>query len=99
MTDFFETASTGPIQGDRFGSAAKDYADHRKGFPDTTFDELLKLGVGESGQSLLDLGCGTGTLARGFANRGCVVTGADICLLYTSPSPRDPKTSRMPSSA
>ena len=22
-----------------------------------------------------------------------------ICLLYTSPSPRDPKTSRMPSSA
>ena len=78
MTDFFESASAGPIQGDRFGSAAKDYADHRKGFPDTTFDELLKLGVGESGQSLLDLGCGTGTLARGFANRGCVVTGADI---------------------
>ena len=24
---------------------------------------------------------------------------ADACLLYTSPSPRDPKTSRMPSSA
>ena len=24
---------------------------------------------------------------------------ANICLLYTSPSPRDPKTSRMPSSA
>ena len=24
---------------------------------------------------------------------------ARICLLYTSPSPRDPKTSRMPSSA
>ena len=23
----------------------------------------------------------------------------NICLLYTSPSPRDPKTSRMPSSA
>ena len=23
----------------------------------------------------------------------------DVCLLYTSPSPRDPKTSRMPSSA
>ena len=23
----------------------------------------------------------------------------EICLLYTSPSPRDPKTSRMPSSA
>ena len=25
--------------------------------------------------------------------------GYKICLLYTSPSPRDPKTSRMPSSA
>ena len=25
--------------------------------------------------------------------------GNKICLLYTSPSPRDPKTSRMPSSA
>ena len=25
--------------------------------------------------------------------------GWDSCLLYTSPSPRDPKTSRMPSSA
>ena len=37
---------------------------------------------------------------------GCDATNAeavkrvyDICLLYTSPSPRDPKTSRMPSSA
>ena len=28
-----------------------------------------------------------------------VVLAAYICLLYTSPSPRDPKTSRMPSSA
>ena len=29
-----------------------------------------------------------------FGNQGPVV-----CLLYTSPSPRDPKTARMPSSA
>ena len=29
-----------------------------------------------------------------------MLDGSDIsCLLYTSPSPRDPKTSRMPSSA
>ena len=56
MTDFFETASTGPIQGDRFGSAAKDYADHRKGFPDAAFDELQKLGVGEPGQVFWILG-------------------------------------------
>ena len=28
-----------------------------------------------------------------------IKSGAKDCLLYTSPSPRDPKTSRMPSSA
>ena len=28
-----------------------------------------------------------------------VIDAAYLCLLYTSPSPRDPKTSRMPSSA
>ena len=27
------------------------------------------------------------------------IVGTNGCLLYTSPSPRDPKTSRMPSSA
>ena len=30
---------------------------------------------------------------------GSIVGKVDVCLLYTSPSPRDPKTSRMPSSA
>ena len=30
---------------------------------------------------------------------GAVVAADEDCLLYTSPSPRDPKTSRMPSSA
>ena len=30
---------------------------------------------------------------------GTGLAGASACLLYTSPSPRDPKTSRMPSSA
>ena len=30
---------------------------------------------------------------------GCAMDLGGICLLYTSPSPRDPKTSRMPSSA
>ena len=30
---------------------------------------------------------------------GAGVSNVSYCLLYTSPSPRDPKTSRMPSSA
>ena len=29
----------------------------------------------------------------------CAILAADICLLYTSPSPRDKRQSRMPSSA
>ena len=34
-----------------------------------------------------------------FINSGLVLVNYKTCLLYTSPSPRDPKTSRMPSSA
>ena len=33
---------------------------------------------GESGQAILDLGTGTGSLARGFARRGATVAGLDI---------------------
>ena len=36
---------------------------------------------------------------RGVFISHVVVTVNKTCLLYTSPSPRDPKTSRMPSSA
>ena len=37
--------------------------------------------------------------ARGSCNTGNWRAMGGLCLLYTSPSPRDPKTSRMPSSA
>ena len=46
---------------------------------------------------VLDLGCGTGSLTGLLAEAGYDMIG--ICLLYTSPSPRDGATSRMPSSA
>ena len=36
---------------------------------------------------------------RSLVSDALETLGADPCLLYTSPSPRDPKTSRMPSSA
>ena len=44
-------------------------------------------------------------MAEHCATHDCVAEGVTrwqpltLCLLYTSPSPRDPKTSRMPSSA
>jgi 2-polyprenyl-6-hydroxyphenyl methylase/3-demethylubiquinone-9 3-methyltransferase len=36
-----------------------------------------RLGVNPLGQSTLDVGCGGGLLAEGFARLGCVVTGID----------------------
>lgn len=64
-----------------FGKTAPDYATHRAGFPDRLFDELARRGIGGVdgiARPLLDIGTGTGTLARGFAERGMRVTGIDI---------------------
>lgn len=60
-----------------FGKTAHDYGRYRAGFPDELFTRLAAFGIGVAGQRLLDLGTGAGTLGRGFARRGCVVTGLD----------------------
>jgi SAM-dependent methyltransferase len=60
-----------------FGLAAEDYARHRAGFPRSLFERLQRFGVGRAGQDVVDLGTGTGTLARWFAQRGCRVIGID----------------------
>ena len=61
-----------------FGKTAEDYSRHRAGFPDRLFERLAAFGIGGPGQRILDLGTGTGTLARGFARRGAEVTALDI---------------------
>ncbi len=69
-------AATGkPID---YGLAADDYGLHRQGFPAELFTRLQKLKVGLPGQRLLDMGTGTGLMARDFARRGCLVTGVDF---------------------
>ncbi len=61
-----------------FGRTAADYARHRAGFPEQLFERLAARGIGRAGQRVLDLGSGTGSLARGFARRGARGTALDI---------------------
>lgn len=61
-----------------WGRTSRDYSVHRPGPPPSYFDRLQALGIGTPGQRLLDLATGTGTVARGFASRGCRVAGIDI---------------------
>ena len=60
-----------------FGKTAGDYARHRAGFPDAFFQRLLDEKLACPGELALDLGTGTGAVARGLALRGCAVTGLD----------------------
>jgi len=60
-----------------FGATSEDYARHRAGFPDSLFERLAAHGIGTKGQAVVDLGTGTGSLARGFALRGAHVIGID----------------------
>jgi len=61
-----------------FGPTAADYARFRAGFPAELFERFAGMDIGLEGQRILDLGTGTGALARGFAARGAAVTAIDI---------------------
>ena len=61
-----------------FGRTAADYARHRAGFPPRFFDHLHAMNVIVAGQQALDLGTGTGLVARSLARRGMKVTGVDV---------------------
>jgi SAM-dependent methyltransferase len=64
-------------QGVDFGKTASDYRAFRAGFPPEFFETLLRRGDIVAGQRALDLGTGTGTVARGLARLGLSVMGID----------------------
>ncbi|MGH9689018.1 MAG: class I SAM-dependent methyltransferase [Candidatus Acidiferrales bacterium] len=61
-----------------WGRTSLDYSRHRPGYPPSFYERITALGIGRPGQRVLDLGTGTGNLARALARRGCKVTGIDI---------------------
>lgn len=61
-----------------FGRTARDYARYRTAFPPELFARLAAVGIGTAGHRVVDIGTGTGTLARGFAAAGCAVAGVDV---------------------
>lgn len=66
------------MKGVDFGKTAADYAQHRAGFPHSFFRKLEKEGVDFRGARAVDLGTGTGTVARELATRGASkVIGVD----------------------
>ncbi|KOV94929.1 methyltransferase [Streptomyces sp. NRRL B-1140] len=60
-----------------FGLTAQDYGRHRAGFPPQIVTHLYRHGIAFPGKDVLDIGTGTGTLARLFAQAGARVTGVD----------------------
>jgi SAM-dependent methyltransferase len=61
-----------------FSKTSEDYSRYRIGFPPKFYDRLADHGIGLAGQRVLDLGAGTGTLARNFRLRGCRVIALDV---------------------
>lgn len=61
-----------------WGRTSVDYDRHRPGPPDSFYAKLQALDVGLPDQRILDLGTGTGLVARRFAAQGARVSGIDI---------------------
>ncbi len=61
-----------------FGRTSETYARYRDIYPQTMYNKLTAAGIGKEGQSILDLGSGTGVVALHLAETGVRVTATDI---------------------
>lgn len=61
-----------------WGKTSNDYAKFRDIYPDLFYQKIAELGLCIEGQTVLDLGTGTGVLPRNMYKFGAKFTGADI---------------------
>lgn len=61
-----------------WSATSDDYAKHRQGFPPRFFEMIAAQGLFAPGMRVLDLGTGTGVVARALAARGADVLGIDV---------------------
>ncbi|QYU70515.1 class I SAM-dependent methyltransferase [Leptolyngbya sp. 15MV] len=60
-----------------WSNTSGDYAKHRQGFPPRFYEMIAREGLFAPGMRVLDLGTGTGTVARELAARGGDILGLD----------------------
>ena len=61
-----------------FGRTSENYARYRDIYPQSMYDKLICHGIGKDGQTILDLGSGTGVVALHLAETGAHITATDI---------------------
>lgn len=60
-----------------WGKASEDYAKYRDIYPEEFYKYILKLGLCKNGQTILDIGTGTGVLPRNMYIYGAKWIGID----------------------
>ena len=61
-----------------WGRTSGDYGKYRDIYPDEFYEKIHSLGIGVSGQRVLDIGTGTGVIPRNMYHFGAHFTGTDI---------------------